>query len=372
MARRSRRRRENRTPRILQIGFLILLVISFAQVARWILDQVTYTNEMQARLEGFLEGEVRAAGALLEAGATREKILELVPHVSIAGQPPKIHLDTESLTAMEEERSRRINRISLEGVFFLMVLASGMVVLYRAIRQDAMLRHRQQNFLAAVSHEFKSPLASLKLSAETLSLRDPEPEARGRIVERMIVDLDRLDAMVSNILDTTRLEEGRAALRAKRVCLEEVVQSTVESLRDQAEKETVILQVDVPDHLTVEADPTALRSVLRNLIDNAIKATAVQGGGTVKVAAVGAQKFVEIEVADDGMGFPPGEGRKIFQKFYRPGEEMRRATRGSGLGLYIVARLVELARGKVSAHSAGPGTGAVIRVLWPAAREGTS
>jgi len=81
---------------------------------------------------------------------------------------------------------------------------------------------------------------------------------------------------------------------------------------------------------------------------------------------------VEIEVADDGMGFPPEEGRKIFQKFYRPGEEMRRATRGSGLGLYIVQRLVELARGKVSAHSAGPGTGAVIRVLWPAARERTS
>jgi len=347
-------------------------VISFAQVARWILDQVAYTNEMQTRIGRFLEGEVRAAETLLDAGVAREKVLELTAHVSITGRPPKVHLENESMAVMEAERSRRIDRISLEGVFFLMVLAAGMVVLYRAIRQDVMLRRRQQNFLAAVSHEFKSPLASLKLSAETLGLRDPEPEARGRIVERMIVDLDRLDAMVSNILDTTRLEEGRAAFVAERVCLQEAVQSTVDSLRDQAEKEAVSLQMEVPDRLDLEADATALRSVLRNLIDNAIKATAVQGGGTVKVTATGAQKFVEIEVADDGMGFPPEEGRKIFQKFYRPGEEMRRATRGSGLGLYIVQRLVELARGKVSAHSAGPGTGAVIRVLWPAARERTS
>jgi len=372
MARRTRPARDRRTTRFLQIGFLVLLVISFAQVSRWILDQVSYANARNAMLNGHFDREVRAARALLDKGGGVGEVLALFPHITITGRPPVVQVKPEAVEKELRKKNRLIGRACLEGVFFLLVLAVGMVILYGAIRQDAVLRRRQQTFLAAVSHEFKSPLASLMLSVETLSLRDPEPDARHRILGRMVTDLNRLNAMVSNILDTTRLEEGRVTLQVKRVFLVDVVRSVTESMQDRAEQEGVAVTTDVPGDLAVDADPTAVRSVLWNLLDNALSATAGKGGTTVRISARRMEKSVQLVVADDGKGFPPEEGRNLFQKFYRVGDAVQHATQGSGLGLYIVHRLVALGRGRVAAHSEGPGKGAEFAVSWPAAKEGES
>jgi signal transduction histidine kinase len=112
----------------------------------------------------------------------------------------------------------------------------------------------------------------------------------------------------------------------------------------------------------------AVRTVLRNLVDNAIKAVAAKGGGVVRVEGRRAAGAVELEVRDDGVGFPPEEADRLFEKFYRLGDELRRTSPGSGLGLYIVRRFVQLTGGRVSARSAGPGEGAAFTVRWPAAR----
>ncbi len=245
-----------------------------------------------------------------------------------------------------------------------------MAVLAQALHQDAQLRRRQQNFLAAVTHEFKSPLASIKLSAETLSLRDPPPDKRRVLVERLLADVDRLEAMIGNILDTARLEEGRVQLKPERVSVASAVRALAEEVGPRAAAAGVTLDASVEPALEVQADPLALRTVLRNLVDNAIKATAAAGGGTVTVRAEEAGGFVKLVVRDTGVGFAARESNQLFEKFYRPGDELRRKTRGSGLGLYIVRRFVELEHGRVSAHSDGPGRGAEFTVLWPVPRGG--
>ena len=140
-----------------------------------------------------------------------------------------------------------------------------------------------------------------------------------------------------------------------------------DELEDRAARAGVELEMDVTENMFVRVDPVALRMVVLNLVDNAIKATAAADGGPVSVGARREGRFVRMDVADSGIGFDPGDADKLFEKFYRQGDEMLRKHQGSGLGLYLVRRMVELSRGRVSAQSPGPGRGATFTVLWPAA-----
>ncbi|MDH3419995.1 MAG: hypothetical protein OEM78_11020, partial [Gammaproteobacteria bacterium] len=191
----------------LQIGFLVLLIISAATVAWWIFDHVTYERDLRDRLAMLYDADAQAVTAAY--GGAEERFAELLPHLSIESGLATVRV--EAIDALEQEAASRINRYIWEGGFFLLVLIGGMGVLTRTIRRDADLRKRQQNFLAAVSHEFKSPLASMRLSAETLLLRAQDPDTQ-RLGQRVLEDGERLLRMVDNLLDTTRLEEGRRAL----------------------------------------------------------------------------------------------------------------------------------------------------------------
>jgi len=358
------------TTRHLQIGMLVLLVICFAQVGWWIVDHVYFTTEVEGRMLAQFDKEVAAVKKLLAAGVAPEVVKDVCEHIVIpAPGTGTIHVAPEEIAKIKEKRFRRLNRIGWEGVFFLAVLAAGMVVLIRAIRRDAALRRRQQNFLAAVSHEFKSPLASLKLSAETLGIRELDAEGCERLSARMTEDLDRLETMVTNLLDTARIEEGQAALHLERVSVAEVVNSVLGAVRAHARASSVAFTVDVDEGLAVVADAHAFGAIVHNLLDNAVKATAAREKGAVKVSAHRERDRVRIEVEDNGVGFPPEERRNIFRKFYRPGDELRRKSRGSGLGLYLVRRLVEMHRGHVEAVSEGPDRGARFTLTLPAATE---
>ena len=121
--------------------------------------------------------------------------------------------DQAVIAELDSEADARINRIFWEGGFFLIVLLGGLTIMTRTIRLDAELRRRQQNFLAAVSHEFKSPLASIRLAAETLTRHSDSAEDIQRLGNRILADDERLLRMVENLLDTTRLEEGQHQAR---------------------------------------------------------------------------------------------------------------------------------------------------------------
>jgi len=354
--------------RALQWGFVVLLSIAAAQVVWWILDEVWHTQKLHDALVAEYNLEVEVARTLLDRGTSATDVSDLFPQVVFSSGPERVAVDPRALAELEDDRIRRLRRIGWEGAFFLLVLVAAMAVLAQALHQDAQLRRRQQNFLAAVTHEFKSPLASIKLSAETLALRDPPPDKRRALVDRLLADIDRLDGMIGNILDAARLEEGRVQLQPERVSVASAVRALAEEIGPRAAAAGVSFTTEAGPGLEVQADPIALRTVLRNLVDNAIKATVANGGGSVSLRAEESGAFVKLVVRDSGVGFAANETNRLFEKFYRPGDELRRKTRGSGLGLYIVRRFVELEHGRVSAHSDGPGQGAVFTVLWPTPR----
>ena len=365
------RSRRVSTTRGVEIGFLVLLVVCLVQTTWWILDNVRYTAEVRDRLRRAYEADALEARRLLGAGADEDEVAGLFPGLDVAGGQGRVAVRPEVLEALDREVFHRRNRYGWEGTFFLLVLAAGVVVLSRGLRQQARLRRRQENFIAAVGHELKSPLASLRLSGETLGLRLPTDEARARLARRILEDVDRLEGTVTNILETRRVEEGRLRTVPERLDLAEAVRRVLEDLRPLLEDRGVRIALDVPEGLAVEADAGAVRSVLRNLVDNAAKAVSSRDDPRISIAARQESRFVRVRVGDNGVGFPPAEAPRLFEKFYRLGDEITRRSRGSGLGLYLVRRLVELDGGRVRAASGGPGLGAEFVVDWRAAGEAT-
>ncbi len=349
--------------RPLQIAFLVLLVVSSAEVAWWIVDQFQYTAQVRVERRAGYDADVRAAEAILRAGAPRSHVGRIWPHLEITGDSSVVRVRPEVLQALDRERYHRLNRYLWEGGFFLVVLFGAMAVIYRTLQEEAVLRRRQQAFLAEVSHELRSPLASLRLSAETLSLRDPPAERRAELVGRLLADLGRLDRMIGNLLDASRLSAAAVRSAPEPRALRAEVEAVIEELWQLANECDVRLRPEIPPEVVVRADAEGLRTVLRNLLQNAIKAAC--GGGTVTVRASAADGRVRLEVIDDGIGFPPAEAPRLFERFYRVEDASNQRPGGTGLGLFLVRRCVELDGGAVEARSEGPGRGATFAVTLP-------
>lgn len=362
--------------RRVQIVFLVLMALSMAQVLWWVLDQNQRAHEIENRFQKHFDADMAAARALLDHGAERSRVAELYPHLEVL-EGREIQVAPDALLALREERRSRLNQYTWEGAFFVLVLVAGITVVWRAVHQDTELRLRQRNFLAAVSHELKSPLASMQLTAETLSLRQPPAERRQKLIQRLLVDLERLGALTSNMLDASRLEQGRVEVSRRRLRMNAVVPAAVREMRERAADVGVELIVEpMDDELVIEADPVGMRTVLRNLIDNAIKSCQVAGGGSITLRAHTEAdgkrgSRVVLDVIDDGVGFPPEAAEKIFGQFFRLGDELRRQTPGTGLGLSITRRILALEKATIKAQSDGPGEGAVLTVSWPQVGPGT-
>lgn len=366
----------------LQIGFIALLAVCCAQAIWWIADQVALANDDRNRVALLYQTDAEILRQLLDAAGQGQADVESlaarfqdrVPHVAI-DDDGQVEVRPEALLALADEAASRINRYAWEGAFFLLVLIGGMAFLARAIRNDARLRRRQQNFLAAVSHEFKSPLASMRLSAETLALRAADADGR-RLGQRLLEDGDRLLNMVDNLLDTARIEEGRVQLRRESILLAALVQSACSRFADEADANHVDIKVDIAEDLRIGGDRLVVETVLRNLLDNALKACIGGAGSSISIAAEpaktpvagfaakagNADPAVTLTIADDGAGFPAADAEVIFDKFYRAPHSR---TPGTGLGLYIVSRLVALSGASVAAASDGPGKGATLTLTWP-------
>jgi signal transduction histidine kinase len=346
----------------LRIVFFGVLLLASAQVFWWIWDQAQHSREEQQRMTAVYEADQFAATELLASGHDGVLIERTFPHLVV--DDGQVAIDPQALATLEERRSSRINQYGWEGGFFLVVLLCMMWLLSRTIAAEATLRRRQQDFVAAVSHELKSPIASLQLAAETMAQRPLDEEARQRHLQRILADIARLGTMVSNILDTTKLARGDIELNPEPIALGRWVDNEMRNLRERAAAGAVRVDREIDEGLEVLADPSAVRIVVRNLLENALHATAAAGGGTVTVTARADARSVLMTVRDDGIGFPPEHRKRIFESFFRVGAEMNRKTPGSGLGLAIVRRYLELDGGRIEAHSEGAGTGATFTVRW--------
>lgn len=357
-----------KAPRVFQLTALALVLVSAVEVGWWLLDQHRFAVDKVREMHQVYAQQVVAAQALLSAGAPDARVSKLLPDVIVTNGRAALSPNVDRQLLAEEHR--HIAQYAWEGSFFIIALAACIAVIARALRAEARVIQEQESFLALVSHQFKTPLASLQLSLETMAMRPLSPEHAHALIERMLADLARMESMVTQILESMRLDRGRIDLRSEPVDLGVAVARVVAGFEERAAKDRITVSADVEQGLQVMADPLALDVILRNVLENALAAVAPVGGGHIVFAGRRTGGEVELAVRDSGVGFRPGDAARLFQKFTRlhPGGGSSRF--GTGLGLYIVRRLMQLAGGRVSAQSDGVGQGATFLLAWPAGESG--
>ena len=250
------------------------------------------------------------------------------------------------------------------GVFFLLVIV-GLVWLCAWLVREMRTNQRQRAFLDAVTHEMRTPLASLRLYLDTLVRHDPEPGQRRQFLARMHADVERLDRTVQQVLTAARAEEpGRRATLGV-VPLSNLLSECIAEIRTHHGLPEAAVRLDGVD-AAVRGDAVELAVVFRNLLENAVKYSEDPVEVKVRVEPLGEGR-VQVEISDRGIGIPSGELRKIFQRFYRAGRDMQRTAAGLGLGLFIVRNLVRRQGGGVVARSEGRGAGSRFVVTLRAA-----
>jgi signal transduction histidine kinase len=351
--------------RVFQVTALALVVVAIVQAGWWLFDQRSYAIEKVRGARALYTQQINAAQTLLDSGASPDQVRTMMPGIAINGKRASLSPEVDQMLMTEERR--RINQYAWEGGFFLLALALCNGVIFRALRAEARVRQEQDNFLALVSHQFKTPLASLQLSLETMAMRPLSADQSRTLIDRMLSDLARMEQMVTQILESNRLERGRIDLRIEPIELGGAVGRIVSHLSERAGREKITISADITRGMYVMADPLALDVVVRNLLENAIAAVAPVGGGTISLTARRTDDEVELSVRDTGVGFRPADGSRLFEKFTRLHPGGGSSYFGTGLGLYIVRRLMHLAGGRVSAHSEGVGQGAQFILAWPVA-----
>jgi len=228
--------------------------------------------------------------------------------------------------------------------------------------QTALIRldRARKEFLSNVSHELRTPLSSIKLMLETV-LEAPEEEARDLFVPQALAQVDRLTALVGQLLEQARAESGQLRLNLNDVDLEDVARPIVSSFEQQASNKGISLELAALRPVRVEADAARLSQVFVNLIDNALRHTA--RGGRIRIELDARDSDAVLRVRDTGEGIPYRDLPHIFERFYVVDRSRTRGSGGAGLGLAIVKGIVDAHGGSVSAESMlGRGTAFTIRL----------
>lgn len=250
------------------------------------------------------------------------------------------------------------------GTTFLVLVLVG-VVLYLALSvKEINLNQRQSNFIDSVTHELKSPLASLKLYLQTLTRRNVTEVQQADFLRFMLEDVERLDMLINHLLDAARVEQEPNAEEGSAVELGELLEACAATAcqRYRVSEDVVSLKLEPA---TVHGRPIDIEMIFRNLVDNALK----YGGDQPRVEIeswLNGRGQVVVRIADNGPGIPAKLRRKIFGRFVRLGTELERSKPGTGLGLFIVRMLVKRLRGSISVRSQTAGPGTVFEVQLPA------
>ncbi|WP_426670878.1 sensor histidine kinase [Mucilaginibacter sp. McL0603] len=249
-----------------------------------------------------------------------------------------------------------------EGSMFILVFTVGAISLHKSIKKERKLQEQKKNFLLSVTHELKSPLASIKLLLQTIQKRDLTKQQVQDFIGKSLLDIERLDDMVENMLLASKIDNRSYTFPKANFNLSVLVDNIVNRLQlNKCDINEQLINAEIEPKIEMTGDKFALTSVVTNLIENAIKYSGPCEIVDVKLYSREGKIF--LAVADHGIGIADIEKSRIFDKFYRVGSEDTRNTKGTGLGLYIVKEVLDKHEASIKVKDNKP-SGSIFEVVF--------
>lgn len=275
------------------------------------------------------------------------------------------HSNPESLQrelqTLHQLRVRQTLMFTGEGTVFLLLLIFGANYIRKAHERETAFNKQQENFFLSITHELKTPIAAMRLQIQTLQRKGLDESQRQALLSAAISENDRLNQLIDNVLMASRLESNAAQNHFELINWTDLVKQTVNRYFTQL-LESKKIEINLMENIWVKGDAQTLTSVVINLIENAIKYS--PSSKTVEVALHQTDHHAILLVKDQGLGISLTDKEKVFDRFYRSGDEATRMAKGTGLGLYIVKQIVLQHGGQVKIENNQP-TGSVFHVQIP-------
>jgi two-component system sensor histidine kinase CiaH len=248
--------------------------------------------------------------------------------------------DPAYITKMDkvlEEKRLKSGQYLGEGIVFLTIILVGALFVYRSVRRQIKLQLQQENFMMAVTHELKTPIAVAKLNLETLQKHQLDESKRSKLLQMTLQETNRLNNLASNILVSAQLEGGRYRMGKEELELSDLVKSCVRDFKARFPERT--WEENIEPELDLNGDALLLQILVNNLLENAVKYSPRESKITCGLYKEGSRLI--LYVADEGKGIDDKEKKKVFGKFYRIGNEETRTAKGTGIGLYLCKKIAQ-------------------------------
>ena len=259
---------------------------------------------------------------------------------------PGASYTTEAEKIYDEKRWKTIQYIG-EGITFLGLIILSAVYIYRATRRQFNLSLQQQNFMMAVTHELKTPIAVTRLNLETLQKRKLEEQQQQKLIGNTLQEVDRLNSLCNNILLASQLDAGSYIISKKEIDVSVLAESVVKEFSTRYPQRKLVSNIQ--KDLFVTGEELLLEMLMNNLVDNALKYSPRETA--VAITLKSKENNIQFSVEDEGPGIPNEEKSLIFEKFYRVGNEETRTAKGTGLGLYLCKKIAQDHNAEIKVHN---------------------
>jgi signal transduction histidine kinase len=257
----------------------------------------------------------------------------------------------EDIAVLNQRKKTQTVMIVSEGTVFLLLLLFGIYKIKQTQDKEVALIKQQKNFFLSITHELKTPIAATKLQLQTMQKQKLDETTRQDLISKALMETERLNMLIDNVLLASRLESGEFAFHKENSNLSQLTLSTVNRYYKNQIRSGA-LQLNIEDDLEANIDTQAFPSLLTNLVDNALKYS--MGKPEVEIALKTEKQALVLSVKDQGVGISYKDKQKIFDKFFRAGSEETRRSKGTGLGLFIVAYIAEKHKAKIKVRDNTP------------------